>query len=163
EVLAHSVLGGPKRAPRLARDRVLVPLATTLGVTPAELVLAYLLHVHPAIVPLVGARRPESVVSAVRAADLSPAEPMLLSSHARRPQRGGARGPPTRRPRSLHLPRDAGARGADQRRAAHARAPRRAARPRAHGGARQERSRTGAPHRALPHAARARAPVARRR
>jgi len=69
-LLAHSPLGGPKKAPRLSRDRVLVPLAHDLGVTPIELFLAYLLSVHPAIVPLVGARRPETVASAMRASSI---------------------------------------------------------------------------------------------
>jgi len=59
ELLAHSPLGGPKKGPRLARDPVLVPLARELNLTPAELVLAYLLHLHPAIVPVAGARTPE--------------------------------------------------------------------------------------------------------
>jgi len=60
EVLAHSPLGGPKRAPKLARDHALVALAHRVGLNAAELVIAYLLHVHPAIVPLVGARTKET-------------------------------------------------------------------------------------------------------
>lgn len=61
DVLAHSPLGGPKRAPRLAKDPLLRAIATDLGLSPAELVVAYLLHLHSSIVPLVGARTVERV------------------------------------------------------------------------------------------------------
>lgn len=60
EVLAHSPLGGPNKAPKLARDHELVTLARGVGLSAKELVLAYLLHVHPSLVPISGARTEES-------------------------------------------------------------------------------------------------------
>ena len=69
-VIAHSPLGGPRRAARLARSRALADVAGTLGVTPAEVVLAWLLGLSPGLVAIPGARRPETVRSAVAAASL---------------------------------------------------------------------------------------------
>lgn len=69
-LLAHSPFGGPTRSPRLARDQALQAVASRIGASPHEVALAYLLAVHPAIVPIVGARRPESVHSAIRATAL---------------------------------------------------------------------------------------------
>ena len=47
EVLAHSPLGGPERARRLARDPELVRIAASLQASPIEVFLAYLLAVGP--------------------------------------------------------------------------------------------------------------------
>jgi aryl-alcohol dehydrogenase-like predicted oxidoreductase/predicted kinase len=58
-VIAHSPLGGPRRARSLARNRPL-----------AESALAWLLECSPNVVAIPGARRPETVRSAARAADL---------------------------------------------------------------------------------------------
>ena len=69
-LLAHSIFGGPTRAPRLGRDTVLGALSKRLGASPHEIFLAYLLAVHPSIVPIVGARRSESVHSAIKATAL---------------------------------------------------------------------------------------------
>lgn len=96
ELFAHSPLGGPKRAPRLARDRTLAPLAGALSMTPAELVLAYLLHVHPKIVPLVGARRPWSMESALGAEPRKLEDDVLLQLDARFPALGALRRPTPR-------------------------------------------------------------------
>ena len=60
-VYAYATFGGPKRAARLLRDRVLVDLARERGTTPARLFLAYLRALSPVIVPIVGATRVESV------------------------------------------------------------------------------------------------------
>jgi aryl-alcohol dehydrogenase-like predicted oxidoreductase/predicted kinase len=73
-VIAHSPLGGPRRAPTLARNRALADIATRLDATPAEVALAWLLGLAPNIVAIPGARRPETVRSAVRAATLELAE-----------------------------------------------------------------------------------------
>jgi aryl-alcohol dehydrogenase-like predicted oxidoreductase/adenylate kinase family enzyme len=54
--LAHSPLGGPRRARRLAGRE--------------EAALAWLLELSPAVVPIPGARRPETARSAARAATL---------------------------------------------------------------------------------------------
>jgi aryl-alcohol dehydrogenase-like predicted oxidoreductase len=85
EVLAHSPLGGPKRAHKLAHDHVLRVIATRLGATTHEVVLAYLLAVSHAIVPLVGARNRTSVASAIRAASLVLDDDALAQLDARFP------------------------------------------------------------------------------
>jgi len=73
-VIAHSPLGGPRRAGRLARHGALVEIADARGATPAEVALAWLLALSPVVVPIPGARRPESARSAARAAMLELAE-----------------------------------------------------------------------------------------
>ena len=55
-VIAHSPLGGPRRAGRLARESL------------AEAALAWLLELSPAVVAIPGARTPETARSAARAA-----------------------------------------------------------------------------------------------
>ncbi len=69
-VIAHSPLGGPRRAPSLARNRSLADIAEARGVTAAELALAWLVGLSPAIVAIPGARRPETARSAARVAGL---------------------------------------------------------------------------------------------
>jgi aryl-alcohol dehydrogenase-like predicted oxidoreductase len=69
-VIAHSPLGGPRRAGRVHRRPDLLELAEQHGATPAEAALAWLLELSPAIVPIPGARRPETARSAARAADV---------------------------------------------------------------------------------------------
>ena len=74
EVLAHAPLGGPPRAARLMRDQLLGGVAKAhVGATAVEVFLAYLLAVSEAFVPVVGARRPETIASLVAA------EGMVLS------------------------------------------------------------------------------------
>ena len=63
-LIAHSPLGGPRRAKSLARDQGL-----------PELALAWLLELSPNVVAIPGARRPETARSAARAARLK------LTSH----------------------------------------------------------------------------------
>jgi aryl-alcohol dehydrogenase-like predicted oxidoreductase/predicted kinase len=70
-VIAHSPLGGPRRAGTLGRHPALGDVANARGVTPAELALAWLLALSPAVVAIPGARRPESARSAARAASLT--------------------------------------------------------------------------------------------
>jgi aryl-alcohol dehydrogenase-like predicted oxidoreductase len=69
-VIAHSPLGGPKRAGRLARIDALAAAAGALGATPAEVALAWLLGLSPALIAIPGARRPETARSAAAAAGL---------------------------------------------------------------------------------------------
>lgn len=69
-VIAHSPLGGPSRVPALARHQVLADVARAHDATPTEIALAWLLDVSPVVIPIPGARRPQSVRSAVRAARL---------------------------------------------------------------------------------------------
>jgi aryl-alcohol dehydrogenase-like predicted oxidoreductase len=69
-VIAHSPLGGPRRARTLARNCVLAELSAARGATPAELALAWLVDLSPVIVPIPGARRPDSARGAARAATI---------------------------------------------------------------------------------------------
>lgn len=69
-VMAHSPLGGERGARSLGRNEALVAAAESLGATPAELALAWLLELSPVVVPIPGARRPGTVRSAARAATL---------------------------------------------------------------------------------------------
>jgi aryl-alcohol dehydrogenase-like predicted oxidoreductase/predicted kinase len=69
-VIAHSPLGGPRRAGGLGRHEVLAQVADACSATPAEVALAWLLGLSPAVVPIPGARRPQTARSAARAAKL---------------------------------------------------------------------------------------------
>jgi aryl-alcohol dehydrogenase-like predicted oxidoreductase len=69
-VIAHSPLGGPRRASRLSRREPLAEIARRHDASAAEVALAWVLALVPGLVAIPGARRPETVRSAVRAADL---------------------------------------------------------------------------------------------
>jgi aryl-alcohol dehydrogenase-like predicted oxidoreductase/predicted kinase len=69
-VIAHAPLGGPRRAPALARRPELAAVADERGLTAAEVALAWLLDLSPQVVPIPGARRPETARSAARAASV---------------------------------------------------------------------------------------------
>jgi aryl-alcohol dehydrogenase-like predicted oxidoreductase len=69
-VIAHSPLGGPRRAGGLERNGVLREIAASHEVPTAEIAIAWLLSLSPAIVAIPGARRPETAVSSARAATL---------------------------------------------------------------------------------------------
>jgi aryl-alcohol dehydrogenase-like predicted oxidoreductase/predicted kinase len=77
-LIAHSPLGGLKRAGGLSRRKPLVEVAEARGATPAEVALAWLLALSPLVVAIPGARRPATARSAARAATLSLTE----SEHA---------------------------------------------------------------------------------
>jgi aryl-alcohol dehydrogenase-like predicted oxidoreductase len=66
-LIAHSPLGGPRRARSLARDATLAEIAARRDATSAEVALAWVLGLSPSIVAIPGARRPEAVISAARA------------------------------------------------------------------------------------------------
>jgi aryl-alcohol dehydrogenase-like predicted oxidoreductase len=70
DVIAHSPLGGPRRAGTLGRRRALADVADALGATPAEVALAWVLAVSPTVIAIPGARRPQTARSAARAAHL---------------------------------------------------------------------------------------------
>jgi aryl-alcohol dehydrogenase-like predicted oxidoreductase len=70
-VIAHSPLGGPRRARSLGRREALARVARATGATPAEVALAWLLSLSPTVVAIPGARHPETVRSAARAAALA--------------------------------------------------------------------------------------------
>ncbi len=80
-VIAHSPLGGPRGAARLDRQQALTDVADARGVTPAQVALAWLLDLSPAVVAIPGARRPETARSAAAAAalDLDPEERTALA------------------------------------------------------------------------------------
>ena len=69
-VIAHAPLGGPRRAVGLARRPDLAVIAEARGLTAAEVALAWLLGLSPLVVPIPGARRPETARSAARAASV---------------------------------------------------------------------------------------------
>jgi aryl-alcohol dehydrogenase-like predicted oxidoreductase len=69
-VIAHSPLGGPRRARSLARRQELMDVAQARGTTPEEVALAWVLALSPVVVAIPGARRPETARSAARAATL---------------------------------------------------------------------------------------------
>jgi adenylate kinase family enzyme len=73
-LIAHSPLGGPRRAGTLARRRELRQIAARHNATAAETALAWLLSLSPNVVAIPGARRRESVQSAVRATTLELAD-----------------------------------------------------------------------------------------
>jgi diketogulonate reductase-like aldo/keto reductase len=70
-VIAHSPLGGPRRAARLAARPGLVEVAAGLGATPAEGALAWILALSPIVVAIPGARRAETARSVAKAATLT--------------------------------------------------------------------------------------------
>src|SRR5262249_22992408 len=69
-LIAHSPLGGPRRADALARRAELTQIDARHDAPAAETALAWLLSLSPNVVVIPGARRPESVRSAVRATAL---------------------------------------------------------------------------------------------
>ena len=69
-VIAHSPLGGPRRAKGLGRQQALADIAGARGATAAEVALAWLLDLSPAVIPIPGARRPDAARSAASAANL---------------------------------------------------------------------------------------------
>jgi len=94
EVFAHAPLGGPERAARLAKDPVLAAVAGRfVGAGAADVFLAYLLAVQPGIVPIVGARRPETIARFRTAAALELGEEHLVALDVRFPRLGELRRP----------------------------------------------------------------------
>jgi aryl-alcohol dehydrogenase-like predicted oxidoreductase len=69
-LVAHSPLGGTRRAARLARREALTAVAQAHRATVSEVALAWLLALSPNVVAIPGARRPETARSAARAAGM---------------------------------------------------------------------------------------------
>jgi aryl-alcohol dehydrogenase-like predicted oxidoreductase len=80
EVLAHSPLGGPERAGRLDRHAELAAVAARHGVSAQRIALEALADLHPSIVPVVGARRPETVRSCTTPLALGDADRAALEA-----------------------------------------------------------------------------------
>lgn len=100
EILAHSPLGGPDRARRLARDPELVRIAASQRSSAIEVFLAYLLAMSPAVVPIVGARRVETADAIARASKLVLDAEQLAALDARFSSLSGIRCPPAAVPAS---------------------------------------------------------------
>jgi aryl-alcohol dehydrogenase-like predicted oxidoreductase len=81
-VIAHSPLGGPRRVRALARRPELDDIARARDATPEQVAVAWLLDLSPVVVPIPGARRPETAGSAARAAhvQLEPGDRVLLAA-----------------------------------------------------------------------------------
>ena len=92
-LLAHSPLGGPRRAQALLRRGELAVIAGAHGATPAEVALAWLLSLSPSVVPIPGASRPESARHRRRAAALKLDDGRMRSPDGRFQGRGAARPP----------------------------------------------------------------------
>jgi aryl-alcohol dehydrogenase-like predicted oxidoreductase len=91
EVFAHAPLGGPDRAARLGKDAVLRRVADRFALAgAADVFLAYLLAVRPNIVPVVGARRPETIERFRIATSLELGEEDLVALDDRRARAGHA-------------------------------------------------------------------------
>jgi len=133
EILAHAPLGGPERAARLARDPVLAGVSAQhageaageaagegAGARPGalEVFLAYLLAVRPELVPVVGARRPDTVARLAAAARLILSEAELAALDARFPVLGALRRPPRVASRDAEVVMIAGIPGAGKSRLA---------------------------------------------
>jgi aryl-alcohol dehydrogenase-like predicted oxidoreductase/predicted kinase len=96
-VIAHAPLGGPRRAAGIARRRELAEIAAARGLTAAQVALAWLLDLSPAVLPIPGARRPATARTAAEAASLvlGPDERRRLAAalgtvrRERRPAAGG--------------------------------------------------------------------------
>ena len=69
--IAHSPLGGPRRASATIRREALGQVAARHGAEPAEVALAWLLSLSDTVVAIPGARRPETARSAAHAATLT--------------------------------------------------------------------------------------------
>jgi aryl-alcohol dehydrogenase-like predicted oxidoreductase/predicted kinase len=80
-VLAHRPLGGAAGAKRLVRDPVVVAIAARLGATPAELAIAWLRA--KGCVPIPGATRIETAISAARAAAITLDDDAIAALDAR--------------------------------------------------------------------------------
>jgi aryl-alcohol dehydrogenase-like predicted oxidoreductase/predicted kinase len=70
-LIAHSPLGGPRRAGGLAKRDGVAAVAERHGATPAEVALAWLLGLSENVVAIPGVRRPETARSAARAATMT--------------------------------------------------------------------------------------------
>ena len=70
-VIAHSPLGGPRRAPGLGRRPALLEVAEAHDATPAEIALAWVVGLGEHVVAIPGAGRPETARSAAHAASIA--------------------------------------------------------------------------------------------
>lgn len=85
-LVAHSPLGGPRRAGRLGRNMELADIARAHDATPAEAALAWVLGLGAHVVAIPGATRPETARSAARASSLALASDELARLGRQRPR-----------------------------------------------------------------------------
>lgn len=94
-LIAHSPLGGPRRAGTLGRRTELAQIAARYDATAAQAALAWLLGLSPAVMAIPGARRPVTARSAARAATLELREEdhatLLAAFGGARPRASGAK------------------------------------------------------------------------
>ena len=69
-LIAHSPLGGHRRAKRISKLSVLQALAQRHGVSAHEIALAWLRSIDPVVMPIPGATRVDSLVSSLHALDV---------------------------------------------------------------------------------------------
>ena len=69
--LAHRPLGGYAKVEKLEKNRVLAPLAERHKSTPFEVALAAVLSAGPNVIPLIGATKPFSLLSSLKATQLA--------------------------------------------------------------------------------------------
>jgi diketogulonate reductase-like aldo/keto reductase len=69
--LPWSPLGGIGRAGGTARVEPVTRAAEAHGVSPQQVVLAWLLALSPVVIPIPGSSRPETIADSARAADLA--------------------------------------------------------------------------------------------
>jgi aryl-alcohol dehydrogenase-like predicted oxidoreductase len=93
-LIAHSPLGGPRRAVRLAGLEPFAAVAAEHGLPAAEVAIAWLLDLAPNVIAIPGARRRETARSAAHAAalELGAAERRLLGGRRTRPRASAAKG-----------------------------------------------------------------------
>ena len=98
-VIAHSPLGGPRRARAVARRPELVEIAHACDASPEQVALAWLLNLSPVVVPIPGARRPETAGfggAGGAGSSSNPAYRALLATALEWPRPGPARRPSPR-------------------------------------------------------------------
>lgn len=80
--LPYSPFGGATGAKGLARVGTLAELANRFGMSPHRLVIAWMLAKSPAVIPIPGARRVESITDSAKASEveLSPADLATIES-----------------------------------------------------------------------------------
>jgi len=69
-LIAHTPLGGPRRARRTTSDTLLADIAARHHVSPFDIALAWLMHLSNVIVPIPGATRVETATALGRLLDL---------------------------------------------------------------------------------------------
>src|SRR5439155_4529539 len=69
-LIAHTPLGGPRRARRAKSDPLLADLAARHGVGPCDIALAWLMDLSNLVVPIPGATRVETAAALGRVRDI---------------------------------------------------------------------------------------------